>query len=74
MNREHYKDINYKPFLFYVVFGVPGEKLEVSQSRHHVDAFPEGLELRALSPCRLHRRALRPRPLNSPRYSLSSFE
>ena len=49
MIRKHYQDIDYKPFLFYVIFGVSGEELQVSQSRHHVDAFPEGLELHALN-------------------------
>ena len=41
MKREYYQDIGYKPFLFYVIFGVSGEDLEVSQKRHHVDEFPE---------------------------------
>ncbi|MCH5270834.1 MAG: hypothetical protein J1E83_08800 [Lachnospiraceae bacterium] len=31
--------------LFYVIFGVNGEELSVSRERHHVDAFPEGLDL-----------------------------
>ena len=47
--REHYKDIGYKPFLFYVIFGVTGDDMHPSQSRHHVDCLPEGLELHALS-------------------------
>ncbi len=46
--REYFKDIGYKPFLFYVVFGVTGEKLQVSKSRHHVDVFPDDLEIHSL--------------------------
>ena len=46
--REYFKDIGYKPFLFYVVFGVKGEKLQVSKSRHHVDVFPDDLEIHSL--------------------------
>lgn len=30
MERKYYRDIGYKPFLFYVVFGVSAEELEVS--------------------------------------------
>ena len=37
MKRDHYQDIGYKPFLFYLVFGVSAEELEVSQKRHKVD-------------------------------------
>ncbi len=47
--RKNYKDVNYRPFLFYVVFGTSGNDLEISASRHHVDSFPEGLALRALN-------------------------
>ena len=47
--REYYKDINYKPLLFFVIFGVTAEKLQVSGSKHHVDGFPEGLGLHGLS-------------------------
>ena len=49
MKREYYQDIGYKPFLFYVIFGVSGEDLEVSQKRHHVDEFPEGLDIRTFT-------------------------
>lgn len=45
LTRAHYEDIDYRPYLFYVVFGVSGEELEVSRERHMVDEFPEGLEL-----------------------------
>ena len=41
MKREYYQDIGYKPFLFYLVFGVSAEELEVSQKRHKVDELPE---------------------------------
>ena len=43
--RPYYEDLNYRPFIFYVVFGVNGEELSVSRERHHVDAFPDGLDL-----------------------------
>lgn len=48
MKREYYKDIDYKPFLFYVVFGVPGDELQVSREKHHVDKFPAGLNMQFL--------------------------
>ena len=28
IKREHYKDLGYKPFLFYVIFGVTAEELQ----------------------------------------------
>ncbi|MBO4688478.1 MAG: hypothetical protein J5636_08195 [Clostridiales bacterium] len=49
MKREYYQDIGYKPFLFYVIFGVSAEELEVSRSRHNVDGLPEDLQLLSLS-------------------------
>lgn len=49
MERKYYQDIGYKPFLFYVVFGVSAEELEVSQERHKVDELPEGLDIRSLN-------------------------
>ena len=33
MERKYDRDIGYKPFLFYVVFGVAAEELEVSWTR-----------------------------------------
>lgn len=42
--RSYYEDINYPPLLYYVIFGVKEEPLSVSKERHHVDAFPEGLD------------------------------
>lgn len=48
-SREHFTDIGYKPFLFYVVFGVTGDDIHPSGSRHHVDELPESLEIHALS-------------------------
>ncbi|MBR4163795.1 MAG: hypothetical protein IKR11_09760 [Solobacterium sp.] len=47
--REYFTDIHYKPFLFFVVFGVTGEELEISAGRHHVDRFPAKLELRSFN-------------------------
>lgn len=47
--RQYYEDIGYKPFLFYVVFGVSGDELEVSQKKHNVDGMPEGLEIVSLA-------------------------
>ena len=49
MKREYYRDIGYKPFLFYVIFGVSGNDLAVSRSKHNVDELPEGLDLRTLT-------------------------
>ena len=49
MKREYYQDIGYKPFLFFVIYGVTGDELEVSQKRHKVDELPEGLDLRTLT-------------------------
>ena len=43
--RPHYEDLNYHPLLFYVIFGVNGDELNVSRERHHVDEFPDGLDL-----------------------------
>ena len=43
--RPYYEDLNYHPLLFYVVFGVEDEELSVSRERHHMDEFPEGLDM-----------------------------
>lgn len=43
--RPYYENLNYRPLLYYVVFGVKGEELNVSRERHHVDEFPDGLNL-----------------------------
>lgn len=48
MQRQYYEDINYKPFLFYVIFGVSGDELEVSRTKHHVEEFPHGLDMQLL--------------------------
>ena len=47
--RKYYEDIGYKPFLFYVVFGVSGDELEVSRTKHNVDGMSEGLEIISLA-------------------------
>ena len=47
--RQYYEDIGYKPFLFYVVFGVSGDELEVSRTKHNVDGMPEGLDIISLA-------------------------
>ena len=49
MERKYFQDIGYKPFLFFVIFGVSGEELEVSRERHKVDELPEGLDLRTFT-------------------------
>lgn len=49
MERKYYQDIGYKPFLFYIIFGVSGEDLEVSRQKHKVDELPEGLDIRTLT-------------------------
>ena len=47
--RKNYVEVNYKPYLFFVVFGVTGDDLEVSASRHHVDSLPGNLDIRSLN-------------------------
>ena len=47
--RMQFKDIGYKPFLFFVVFGVDSDSLEVSKEKHHVDEIPEGLQVCSIS-------------------------
>ena len=42
--RPYYEDLNYRPLLFYVIFGVEDKELNVSRKRHRVDVFPEGLD------------------------------
>jgi hypothetical protein len=42
--RQYYEDIGYKPFLFFIVFGVSGDELEISRAKHNVDEIPEGLD------------------------------
>lgn len=42
--RPYYEDINYHPFLFYVIFGADKEHLSISRERHGVDEFPDGLD------------------------------
>ena len=49
MKRQYYEDIGYKPFLVYVVFGVSGDELEVSATKHNVDGMPEGLDILSLA-------------------------
>ena len=49
MKREYYEDIGYKPFLFFIIFGVAGDELQVSGEKHHVSTFPEELEIRSLN-------------------------
>lgn len=49
MERKYYNDIDYKPFLFYVVFGVSEENMQVSKSKHHVDEVPAGIDIRCLN-------------------------
>lgn len=48
LQREYYQDIGYRPFLFFVVFGVAGENLEVSKEKHKVDELPNGLTISTL--------------------------
>lgn len=45
MERKYYNDIDYKPFLFYVVFGVSEDNMQVSKSKHHVDEIPAGIDI-----------------------------
>lgn len=49
IERKNYKDIDYKPFVFLVVFGVRGEHLTISASKHHVDELPEGIDINCLN-------------------------
>jgi hypothetical protein len=43
--RPFFKDLDYSPQLFYAIFGVDGENLNVSRERHRVDELPNGLNL-----------------------------
>lgn len=43
--RPYYSDIDYHPYLFYVVFDISDDKLEISRTRHHVESMPEGLDI-----------------------------
>jgi len=43
--RPYYEDLDYRPYLLYVVFGVDGSQMEVSRERHRADEFPEGLRV-----------------------------
>jgi len=45
LERAYYEDINHHPFIFYIVFDVKNEMLEISRERHHVDELPEGLDI-----------------------------
>ena len=47
--RKYYEDIGYKPFLVYVIFGVSGDELEISRTKHNVDGMPEGLDFLSLT-------------------------
>ena len=49
MERRYYQDIGYKPFLFFIIFGVSGEDLEVSREKHKVDELPDGLDIRTFT-------------------------
>lgn len=42
--RPYYEDLNYRPLLFYIAFGVENEHLDISRERHRVDEFPDGLD------------------------------
>lgn len=48
IERQYYQDIHYKPYLFYVIFGVSADELQVSSQTHHVDALCENLQIQAL--------------------------
>ena len=49
MERKYYEDIGYKPFLFFMVFGVSVDELQVSREKHKVDGIPEGLDIASLT-------------------------
>lgn len=49
MERKYYNDIDYKPFLFYVVFGVSEDNMQVSKTKHHVDEVPAGIDVMCLN-------------------------
>jgi len=46
--RPYYEDLNYHPFLFYIVFGTDNKNLDVSRERHRVDELPDGLDFSLL--------------------------
>lgn len=41
--RPYYRDLDYHPFLFYVIFNVEDTTLNISRNRHHVEEVPKGL-------------------------------
>lgn len=49
MERKYYEEIGYKPFLFFLVFGVSVDELQVSREKHKVDGIPEGLDIASLT-------------------------
>ena len=48
-DREYYEDLNTRPLLFYVIFGVVMDDFTVSKERHHVDEIPEEVTLRVIT-------------------------
>lgn len=42
--RPYYTSCDYRPYLYYVVFGANAEKMQLSRQRHHVDEIPKGIE------------------------------
>lgn len=44
--RPYYEPSPHRPLLFYIIFGVKEQELEVSRERHRVDGFPAGLAFR----------------------------
>lgn len=49
LERKYYRDINYKPYLFYVVFKDSKTDLKDSGDKHHVDKIPEKIEIISLN-------------------------
>ena len=43
--RPYYKDIDYRPFIYCVVFGGPSEDLALDTQKYNIRGVPEGLEI-----------------------------
>ena len=49
VTRKYYEKVDYKPVIFYAVFGNIEGKVEISKDKHHVDGMPKGIEINAYS-------------------------
>lgn len=47
--RQYYVNINYRPYLFYVVFGADKSKLRISKTKYNVESIPDGLDIMVIT-------------------------